>query len=359
MTISVIKAFQSLNGGNSLKDKILILSLGLVASFSYSAEVNAKLKRKSLCGSIDLRERTYDPKIARVRMDHEPAGCTVTMIGRSCALTAGHCEETLGIAEFNLPDKRNPEEIANSSKEQTYLIDETSLVSKNQGHGSDWAVVRLKNNEITGKLAGDVQGHYEVGFDEVIIGEKVTIKGHGYADDPMLSFSQLGHTGAVTAVHSGRLEHRVDTTGGSSGSSIVRNSDNKIIGIHTHGGCYPTFEPILAAGGSSGIENFFSFWDFYDMPNSNAGTAIKGNKELETAITDCLAWEKVNLDVEGQLIVSQQTVTDTQTVDVVPDAEPTIVDADEVIKDEVILSDEADEVTEDEVTTETEEVLEV
>lgn len=330
-----------------MKDKIIIVSLSLLATLSYSAEVSAKSKQKSLCGSIDLRERTNDPKIARVRLEHEPAGCTVTMIGRACAITAGHCEETLGIAEFNLPDKTNAEEVAKTTPEHTYLVDETSLVFKNEGHGSDWAVVRLKNNETTGKLPGDVQGYYEVSFDVVSIGENVSIKGHGYADDPLLSFSQLGHTGTVTAVYSGRLEHRVDTTGGSSGSSIIRNSDNKIVGIHTHGGCYPTMDPITAAGGSVGLENYFSFFDFYNMPNSNAGTGIYKNKELETAIVDCLAWEKTNLDEEGQLIVSQQMNTDSQVVE----DDVTVVDD---VEDEVIVVDVVEDKKDDDVKTEVE-----
>lgn len=277
--------------GNSLKAKTLSLTLGLLA-ISQILPAAPVVRTKSLCGTFDLRERTYDPKIARARLAAEKAGCTITMIGKACAVSAGHCVETFELAEFNLPDPKEGEDATVSSAEETYKIDVDSVVSKNHGPGADWAVLKLQKNEVTQKYAGEVQGHYQVSFEKLEVGEMVTIKGHGYADDPLLSFSQLGHTGAVVTADAGMIEHRVDTTGGSSGSSIIRTSDQKIVGIHTHGGCYPAMDPMMAAGGSTGLENYYGFFDFFNMPNANGGTEIHGSPDLQAAIQDCLAWEE-------------------------------------------------------------------
>ena len=62
------------------------------------------------------------------------------------------------------------------------------------------------------------------------------------------------------------MYHIADTMGGNSGSSIIRESDEMIVGIHTNGGCY-------SRGGS------------------NSATVISENQELVKAIRACLAEE--------------------------------------------------------------------
>jgi V8-like Glu-specific endopeptidase len=252
----------------------------------------------SLCEQQDQRQRTYNPKVARIRQSDEPAGCTLTMIGRACAVTAGHCKETLDIAEFNLPDRETATDRPVATAEDTYKVDVDSLVYRNGGISRDWAVVRLLPNDVTGDLPGDVQGFYSVSYEGLEKGDIVKIQGHGYAANPILSFSQLGHQGEVVSAQNGRIDHRVDTTGGSSGSSIRRESDDAIVGVHTHGGCYPRMMPSEASGGSAALKSFF---DFFVFVNANAGTSLADNPEFQQAIEDCLAYEQtMYLDTQQQ-----------------------------------------------------------
>ena len=68
----------------------------------------------------------------------------------------------------------------------------------------------------------------------------------------------------------GLILHRVDTQGGNSGSSIINESTQKIVGIHTHGGCFT-------------------------MGGTNIGTLLANHDKAQEAIKSCLQWEEENL----------------------------------------------------------------
>ena len=233
--------------------------------------LNSFAVEKSICGDSDDRVLSNDKKIARASALNKLAGCTVTMIGRSCAVSAGHCVDVLEKASFNVPnsDKYGPKE---SKKEDIYLRTKDYLRYKNNGEGDDWAVIKLLPNNITGKYPGDIQGHYTVNTSSApMAGEQVVITGYGVDNnDPEISFSQQTNTGTIKKI--GRwfkpsiIEHLVDTMGGNSGSSIINSSTNEIIGIHTHGGC--------------------NSW------GSNQGTLVSKNKVFKDAIKRCLDWER-------------------------------------------------------------------
>ncbi|WP_127717181.1 serine protease [Halobacteriovorax sp. HLS] len=233
--------------------------------------LNSQASDKSICGDSDDRTLSNDRKIARASSLNRLAGCTVTMIGRSCAVSAGHCVDALEKASFNVPDS-DETGLKESIKEDIYLRSKDYLRYKNNGVGNDWAVIKLLPNKVTGKYPGDVQGYYSVALEAPIrLGDKVTITGYGLdQNDPNLSFSQQTNSGSIKKI--GRwlkpsaIEHLVDTMGGNSGSSIISNSTNKIIGIHTHGGC--------------------------DSKGSNQGTLISKNKVFKDAIKSCLDWER-------------------------------------------------------------------
>ncbi len=232
---------------------------------------NIVANEKSICGDSDDRVLSNDRKVARTASLNKLVGCTLTMIGRSCAISAGHCVGSLEKASFNVPDsdKYGAKE---SKTTDIYLRTKDFLRYKDNGRGNDWAIVRLLPNKITGKYPGDVQGFYKVSLNShPTRGEKVRITGHGLdLNDPNISFSQQTNTGNLKKV--GRwlkptlVEHMVDTMGGNSGSSIILEDTNEIIGIHTHGGC--------------------------DSKGSNQGTLISKNKILKGVIEQCLEWEK-------------------------------------------------------------------
>lgn len=227
---------------------------------------------KTICGENDDRDLSFNPKVARILQVGDPAGCTVTLIGKSCAVSAGHCTSTFGIAEFNTPISRNGR-IQNSKPEDTYEVDQASVRYVNGGMGNDWAVLRLKANNITGRLPGDVQGKYEIATDIVpTSGEVIRITGYGRdSADADRNFAQQSHTGPIYKVRGSTLYHQADTMGGNSGSSIVRESDQKIIGIHTHGGCSRS------------------------RSSANASTLIAKNEAFKKAIVACLQYEAQNL----------------------------------------------------------------
>jgi len=221
---------------------------------------------KSICGTDD-RVPSDMTKIGRLLGSmSDTGGCTVTMIGKSCAISAGHCSGTFGFAEFNTPASINGN-IQHPGDEDIYPIDKVNTVYKYEGIGNDWAVLRVLPNQITGRYAGDVQGYYDVNFQKPQNGDIIRITGYGLdRSDPERNLAQQTHTGEITSIRGSALYHVADTMGGNSGSTIIRESDGKIIGIHTNGGCY-------SRGGS------------------NSATVISENAELVEALEDCLAEE--------------------------------------------------------------------
>lgn len=234
-------------------------ALSLLAFTTTTAQANSK----SICGADD-RELSTEPRVGRVLQPGDPAGCTVTMISKGCAITAGHCVSTFGIVEFNTPVSVDGR-IQNSKPEDIYKVDNTRVVSTDGGIGNDFAVIHLMANEITGQIPGDAQGHYNVAAEAPVVGDIVRITGYGadYSDKDK-NFAQQTHTGPIAVISGSSLYHQVDTMGGNSGSSIILESTGEIIGIHTHGGC----------GGWGG---------------DNGSTLIAGHAKLQEAIKSCLA----------------------------------------------------------------------
>jgi V8-like Glu-specific endopeptidase len=248
--------------------KSLTLLVGLTLATSLYAT-----DQKTICGETDDRTPSYNPKVARsLGSMTAPAGCTITMIGKTCAISAGHCHTTFGFAEFNTPLSADGR-IQHPDQEDIYEIDKSTLQYANRGQGNDWAVVRIKTNSITGKYPGAIQGHYDVSFQMPKEGDMVRITGYGadYGDDDR-NFAQQSHAGPIASFNrrASIMNHQADTMGGNSGSSIIHEDSGKIVAIHTHGGCY-------SRGGA------------------NASTLIATHSKLKKAIKSCLDWERDNL----------------------------------------------------------------
>ena len=237
----------------------LFLAVSTVSTFA--------LQQKSICGTDD-RTPSSVPEVGRlIGKMTDNGGCTVTMIGKTCAISAGHCKSTFGFAEFNTPESRRGN-IQHPEPEDIYEIDKASVVSEYTGLGNDWAVMRIKKNSITKRFPGAVQGNYTVAFETPVPGEVVRITGYGLdRREPTRNLAQQTHTGEVTRLNGSVMYHVADTMGGNSGSSIIREADQKIVAIHTNGGCY-------SRGGS------------------NAATVISENEELAKAIRACLKFER-------------------------------------------------------------------
>ena len=246
--------------------------LGLVVSSTVIAS------EKSICGLEDNRSVSHVSQVGRaIESKLGQNACTLTMFSKSCAISAGHCSRVLKYAEFNTPLSIE-RVLQRSAEEDIYEIDSSQLKSVHNGIGDDWAVMRLKPNEVTKKYPGDVQGFIEVSFDDFEIGDEVKITGYGVTSEPDTFQAQQSHRGKITGVgledvpwvvnQEAVIQHQVDTTGGNSGSSIVHMPTGKIIGIHTNAGC--------------GFSERFS----------NTGMIIAKNEELKKAIKTCLDSEK-------------------------------------------------------------------
>ncbi len=221
---------------------------------------------KTICGESDDREPSDNAKVGRILERNAPAGCTITLIGRSCVISAGHCTSTFELAEFNVPLSRSGR-ITHPDEKDIYEADRSSLVYKDNGQGDDFSVFRLKSNKITGQYPGDVQGYYKVSFAQPRVGAMVRITGYG-ADSSQgdRNYAQQTHVGPISQISGSILSHQVDTMGGNSGSSVILEETQEIVAIHTHGGCGTSY-------------------------GSNASTLISAHAALKTAIQNCLKAE--------------------------------------------------------------------
>jgi V8-like Glu-specific endopeptidase len=220
----------------------------------------------TICGEKDDRRPSFVKQVGRAVKPGAQVGCTLTLIGRSCAISAGHCFNDLKIAQFNT--YHNKAGILLSKPEDTYYIDDLSVLSQNSGHGKDWSVFKILPNEMTKRYPGDRQGYLKTNMNKFQRhGSSVTITGYGW-----LSYTenkngpQQTHTSTLLISKGSEFYYDVDTMGGNSGSSVV-NEDNEILGVHTHGYCSED-------GGA------------------NQGTLISRHESFKTAIQDCLKWEK-------------------------------------------------------------------
>ena len=67
----------------------------------------------------------------------------------------------------------------------------------------------------------------------------ITLIGYG-GDDGSSNQTQQISTGPVTSLSGSVVQHRADTTGGSSGSAVLNSATMEIFGVHTNAGCTST-----------------------------------------------------------------------------------------------------------------------
>ena len=218
-----------------------------------------------ICGTDD-RIPAFEPRIGRMKLNHLDSGCTATMISKNCAISAGHCLNHMVTLEFNVPlSIRNRTQF--SEARDIYQIDQSSIVYKNVPPSTDWAVFKVKKNSYTKLSAGEAYGFYPVSFEAPEVGEDLSITGYGrdVRGDGSHNYTlQTDHGRLVTnksLIFGKALHYRIDGTGGTSGSAVIRTKQQDIVGIHTHGGC-------------DSIENH--------------GTSISQRPELMEAIKACL-----------------------------------------------------------------------
>ncbi|MGB0454733.1 MAG: trypsin-like serine peptidase [Bacteriovoracaceae bacterium] len=231
----------------------------------------AEFQTETICNK-DERVPSTISEVGRATTASGSGTCTLTLIGRSCAISAGHCSSVLKIGEFNtLPSTAKGKKVR-SLPEDTYEIDPASIVQDYTGLGNDWAVFKFRPNNITQKLPGDVQGFLNVRFTQPEQGAIMRISGYGTDyGEPTRHLAQQTNTGELLSANSSSsaIQYRVDTMGGNSGSSLIDENTREVFGIHTNGGC---------------IRNVNS--------GGNWGVSIAKNAALTAAIKSCLDSDK-------------------------------------------------------------------
>ncbi len=252
--------------------KILVIGLLATSTSLFAFNLNSifkvnSMEQKSICG-VDDRVFSYDTKIGRAQDTLDArGGCTITMIGKTCAISAGHCHSVLKFVEFNPKHPDAQGQGGHADPADIYEVDQSSLVYK-YSYSEDWSVFRLKPHATTGKLAGEVYGTYPVSFEKPKNGSIVRITGYGIDRvHPERYCTQQTHSGPITKLGfmNDNISYKVDTEPGNSGSAVILEDTGEIVAIHTNGGCSE-----------------------YDGSNANSGTLISNNKKLQKAITNCL-----------------------------------------------------------------------
>ena len=215
---------------------------------------------KSLCGADD-RLPYHDQRIGRlVKSLTDKRACTATLISQRCAISAGHCAEYYGFLEFEVPESNSDGSFNHPLATAIYPVD--NLVDyDDQGTGNDWLVIRLNPNPITGLYPGSERGFYPIDWAAENSNQEVRLAGFGKDDQLERSYSlQVSYGKLLRSENDLILRHDADSTAGNSGTAIIDNKTEKIIGIHTNGGC---------------------------QKNSNAGTWINKVSRLQKAIQEC------------------------------------------------------------------------
>ncbi|MEW6055338.1 MAG: trypsin-like serine protease [Bdellovibrionota bacterium] len=275
----ILKAFRYSTpylNGNSVTIELVVPSGESSNGFAIRGieiPVMVEPRTETICGSTDERAPSKSKPIARMmKVENGAGGCTGTMIGLTCMVSAGHCKSYLNFAQFNVPPSDDQGKVRYPEPSDQYPVSKV-YGYQNDGPGNDWAVYRLRPNPVSEKLPGEVQGFLKARKEVPQVGAAIRITGYGSDDDePNRNFAQQTLTGPIVGIGGSEMRHAVDTMPGNSGSSIVLEETQEVIGIHTHGGCD-------TASGSA-----------------NSGTVLAKHAKFMQAVAQCLADDKALIE---------------------------------------------------------------
>ena len=259
--------------------KALFLVLGIISSQAAMADI---------CGKVDDRVPSSDSRVARLVQSGQTKGCTATLVSNNCVITMGACAESKDFAEFNVP--ASIAGIPQSSKaEDTYRLDTSFLKFENDGIGSQWAVIKLSPNAITGKSAGEVQGFFKIAK-KSRNNDSIKVIQYSYAlpDAPYVKYDGVSVNPHADSIHFAQqvsfgklvkagiflipqiIEHNADTSYGAGAAPVIDVNTDELIGITTHGGCGARYMNPIGA-------RF-----------TNSGTSAWGSRKFRKAILSCI-----------------------------------------------------------------------
>lgn len=216
---------------------------GALVRGAYAQVLEGGYSSRSICGDTDDRVPVADAIMARVW----PIGCSSTLIqdANGCFLTAGHCGPASGsVVQFNVPLSTASGSPVSPPPADQFPIDSASVQKRSDGTGQDWSYFgALVNSTNLTPEQRQGPGAIVASAAPAIPDTPLRITGYGTTSSPISpTWNQAlkTHDGPLASILDTRLRHRVDTTGGNSGSGILLNDNQAIrtlVGIHTHAGC--------------------------------------------------------------------------------------------------------------------------
>ena len=190
----------------------------------------------SICGPTDDRVASSDPRVGRLM----PVGCTAWLFdGKPYAmLTAGHCFNgtTATVVQFNVPASLANGTLQNPPPEDQYVVQTSSVQWVETGIGNDWGHFGVFANSTTGLAPLVAQGS---SFGRTAPGAVPAIRITGFGTDAgVANQTNQTHFGPFDSFAGTIIRYQADTTGGNSGSPVIRTSDGLTVGIHTNAGCF-------------------------------------------------------------------------------------------------------------------------
>ena len=208
----------------------------------------------SICGGVDDRVPSSDPRVGRIT----PILCTAFLLDDpgGCLLTAGHCAAfengaEMDVLEFNVPLSDPDGSVNFAPPQDQYPIDPDSIQYESNGITNDWCYFGALPNTMTGLTPSEAQGDGYALADPVPAPDLTTIRVTGFGqddDDDQSNYTQQTDTGVFDFIDPFNIEYDdIDTKGGNSGSPVIKENENVVIGIHVGGGCdQPGFESNFA-----------------------------------------------------------------------------------------------------------------
>lgn len=217
----------------------------------------------SICGTTDNRTPSTHAAVGRIF----GIGCTGWIITNAAGgsttdklhLSAGHCFATGQVLQFAVPNSNANCSLVHPPAAKQFAIDSASAQYVNGGVGNDYWVFKCFANSTTGRTTWQEQAAAFT-LATAIPANGTTLRNYGCGVDGTNTNNATGnscsctssagtgtrnqtqqtHTGPLNSVSSSRLNYGFDTCGGNSGSVVLNNSTNLVVGIHTHGGCTST-----------------------------------------------------------------------------------------------------------------------
>jgi hypothetical protein len=231
----------------------------------------------TLCEAQDRRELSNDLRVGRIF----PVGCTGWTIAdkNGCQLTAGHCFDRKNLTDQVFQLRVPLSKLLSSSFEVQgiprhphpgfqFALDASS-VKFNLSRGADqedWGYFGTFRNPNTGLTARETakgaafklaplvpttienseEAHWMMDSSQLNLnpGVDLRVTGYGVVYDPdkqdrsQVLQTHVGSFVQIKSIDPYHLDHRVDSTGGNSGSAIIHEGTGMAIGIHTNGGCF-------------------------------------------------------------------------------------------------------------------------